>query len=403
MSAHRQLQLAATPLAIAILCTAMPAADTSRWARIRGVNFFTSSASNANSMWRHFDPAVADRELGWMEALGFNSVRLWLSEPAWREQPAAFLDALGRCLDLCAKHRLSALLVLFDSCGIEPRAGAVEMTVAEAYAHFLKLPDLPEAQKNIMQARYVQFASGRGRLMRVPVARDTPPDILFWQHWTPNPGLSRLGAEHWPELDAYTAAVMALAARRPAVIAVDAMNEPYTLMDLPPGASYRAARDRVDQFIAHISARLHSRYPAVERTIGSADFKDLQALARYQTLLSIHSYQLGDDLARTLGAAATFAREAGKPILLTECLANTDNWLRSYGDESLSTDEGQLRHYQRTLPLILNSRLGWYAWAGITGHMFTPTTDIMYSNGYLRPAALYLQRQLSGAPEDPHP
>ena len=391
------------PIAITILCAAMPAADTAHWAHIRGVNFFTSSASNATTMWRHFDPAVADRELGWMEALGFNSIRLWLSETVWREQRGAFLDALGRCLDLCAKHRLSALLVLFDSCGIEPRAGAVEMTVAEAYQHFLKSPDVPEAQKKIMQARYAQFASGRGRLMRVPVARDTPPDIIFWQHWTPNPGLSRLSPEYWPELDAYAGAVMALAARRPAVIAVDTMNEPATLMDLPPGASYSAARNRVNEFVAHIAERLRSKYPNAEQTIGSTNLQELRDLARYQTVLSIHSYQLGDDLAKTLRAALTFAREAGKPILLTECLANTDNWLRSYGDESLSTDEGQLRHYQRTLPLILNAGLGWYAWAGITGHMFTPTTDIMYSNGYLRPAALYLQRQLTGAPEDPHP
>ena len=345
MSVHRHLRLAAIPIAIAILCAAMPAADTAHWERIRGVNFFTSSASNATTMWRSFDSTVADRELGWMEALGFNSVRLWLSERAWREQRAAFLDALGRCLDLCAKHRLSAMLVLFDSCGIEPRAGAVEMTVAEAYEHFLKSPDVPEAQKKITQARYAQFASGRGRLMRVPLAPDTPPDILFWQHWTPNPGLSRLGAEHWPEMDAYADAVMALAARRPAVIAVDVMNEPSTLMDLPPGASFSGARNRVSEFVAHVAARLHSKYPNVEQTIGSADLKDLQALARYQTVLSIHSYQLGDDLAKTLRAAAAFARETGKPILLTEGLANTDDWLRSYGDESLSTDEGQLRHY----------------------------------------------------------
>jgi hypothetical protein len=392
-----------TLLLIFCLCAPMRAADASRWTRIRGVNFFTSDASNATNMWQRFDPAVADRELGWMELLGFNSVRLWLSEQAWREQPNAFLSAIDRCLDLCAKHRLSAMLVLFDSCGIEPRADAVEMTVAEAYQHFLKAPALPDEQKKLMESRYRQFATGRGRLMMVPVGPDTPFDIIFWQYWTPNPGLSRIRAEHWPELDAYADAVVAIAARRPAVIALDVMNEPSTLMDLPKGMNYRAARERVDAFIDHTATRLHGKYPNVEQTVGSANLEDMRALARYQTVLSIHSYLLGDDLVKTLRSAVDFARTAGKPAILTECLANTDNWLKSYGEESMSTDEGQLRHYQRTLPLITSSGLGWYAWGGIAGHMFTPSTDILYSSGYLRPAALYLQRELTGAPENPHP
>lgn len=372
--------------------------DDFRWARLRGVNFFNSEASNATTMWQRFDPSVADRELGWMEMLGFNSVRLWLSEEAWREKPSAFTAALARCLELCGKHRLSALLVLFDSCGIEPRPDAVDMTVAEAYEHFLKSPALPDEQKKLMQSRYAAFALGRGRLMRVPVAPGTPPDIIFWQHWTPNPGLRRIGSEHWPDLDRYADAVMQIASRNSAVIAVDVMNEPSTLMDLPPGMSYGAAKERVLAFVAHTAARLHGPWPNLQLTIGSGNLDDMKQLARWQTVLSIHSYLLGDDLTKALQAAADFAHEAGKPILLTECLANTDDWLKSYGEEGISTDEGQLRHYQRTLPLILNSGMGWYAWAGIAGHMFTPSTDIMGSGGYLRPAALYLQRELTKAP-----
>ena len=389
-----------TAFALLLAMACLHAADTSRWSGLRGVNFITSNASNATTMWQRFDPDVADRELGWMQLLGFNSVRLWLSEQAWREQPAVFPEALGRCLDLCAKHRLSALLVLFDSCGIEPRTDAVEMTVSEAYEHFLKSPSLPEQQKKLLETRYAGFALGRGRLMMVPVGRDTPPDIIFWQHWTPNPGLTRIGPENWPELDDYADAVVKVAARHPAVIAIDTMNEPSTLMDLPPGMNYGAARARVEAFIAHTATRLHSKYPSLQETIGSSNLDDMRALSSYQTVLSIHSYLLGDKLVKTLQAAREFAREAGKPVILTECLANTDNWLTSYGDESISTDEGQLRHYQRTLPLILNSGMGWYAWAGIAGHMFTPSTDILYSSGYLRPAALYLQHTLAGAAED---
>jgi hypothetical protein len=80
--------------------------------------------------------------------------------------------------------------------------------------------------------------------------------------------------------------------------------------------------------------------------------------------------------------------------LLTECLANTDNWLKRHGEERLSSDEGQLRHYEATLPILLNSGIGWYSWGFIVGGMFTPFTDILYPNGYRRPAAAYLEQNL---------
>ena len=348
-------------------------------------------------MWLRFDPNLTDRELGWMEQLGFNSVRLWLSEPAWHDRPIRFLANLSKCLDLCRKHKLSVLLVLFDSCGIEPRPDAVEMTVSDAYKHFLRSPSISSEQKQLVRTRYAAFALGRGRYMRIPVGKNTPPDIIFWQNWTPNPGLSRIGPENWPELDAYLDAVLTTAARHPAVLAFDVMNEPSTLMDLPTGMSYAAARARVDAFVAHTVTQFQTKYPTAERTIGSGNLGDLKSLSHFQTVLSIHSYLLGDELVKTLRSAAAFAHQAGKGILLSECLANTDDWLKAYGEESISTDEGQLRHYQRTLPLILNSGMGWYSWGGMAGRMFTPSTDLVYPSGYLRPAALYLRRELAGA------
>jgi hypothetical protein len=367
----------------------------SPWSQLHGVNFFTSTAVNATDMWRHFDASLADRELGWMQRIGFNSVRLWLSEQAWRENHELFEHNLVTALDLCKKHRLSILLVLFDSAGIETRSDAVEMTVGEAYDHFLNLPSLSDKEKQLVRRRYAAFAQGRGRYMLVPVGKDTPADIIFWQNWTPNPGLRRIGRENWLEFDAYTDAVMKTVAGRPEVLAIDLMNEPATLMDLPADVSYHEAKSRVGAFVIHIATYLQSKYPAVDRTIGSSNLADMQSFAQYQTVLSIHSYVLGDELARNLRLAADFAGQAHKGIILSECLANTDDWLKAYGEESISTDEGQLKHYQRTLPLVLKSGIGWYAWGGIVGRMFTPTTDLVYPSGYLRPAALYLQRVLS--------
>jgi hypothetical protein len=394
-------------LFLCLLCStllvATGAAQDVRWSQLRGVNFFTSNATNATEMWRHFDSPLADRELGWMEHLGFNSVRLWLSEQAWHENHELFAGNLATALTLSRKHNLSVMLVLFDSCGIEARSDAIEMTVGEAYKHFLESPSLSAQQKQTVHSRYATFAEGRGRYIPIPVGKDTPSDVIFWQNWTPNPGLRKIGRENWPELEAYTDAVMKTAAENPGVLAFDLMNEPSTVMDLPATLTYSEGEAQVDAFLAHIATYFENRYPNAVRTIGSGNLADMKKFARYQTVLSIHSYALGEELVKNLKAAADVARRANKGLILSEGLANTDDWLKAYGDESISTDEGQLRHYQGTLPIILNSGIGWYAWGGIVGRMFTPSTDLVYPSGYLRPAAIYLQKELPKIPHQQHP
>lgn len=390
-----EVSLGLGSLLVALLAPFPADAAETQWNRVRGVNFFTSDAKNATEMWKHFDAKRAERELRWMKELGFNSVRLWLSEEAWHENPKSFLANLEACLDLAAKQKMTAMLVLFDCCGVEPRKDAVEMRVGEAYRHFLESPSLTEKQKTEMKSRYAVFAEGRGRHMRIPVGKDSPPDIIFWQHWTPNPGYRRLGKDNWPEFDKYTDAVAKVAEGHANVIAIDIMNEPSTLMDLPADVTLAAAKSAVVKFVAHTADHLARTHPQVVRTIGSSTLEDMKALAEHQSVLSIHSYVLGDRLAKVLDEAAHFARATEKPMLLTECLANTNNWLNKYGEEELSSDEGQLRHYERILPVLLKSGMGFYAWGGMVGAMFTPMTDLVYPSGYLRPAAAYLQRELA--------
>ncbi len=397
MIAARKTVLVALLISFALLVPAANAGESGQpeWNRIRGINFFTSTAMNATDMWRHFDTEMADRELGWMQQLGFNGVRLWLSEVAWHENPEAFQRNLNTMLGLSEKHKMSVMLVLFDCGGVEARADSVEMSLGDAYPYFLRQPSLSEEDKKTIRSRYATFAEGRGKLMYVPVGKDTPYDVMFWQHWTPNPGFRKLGAENWPEFEAYMDAVVKTMKGRQETIVVDLMNEPATLMDLPAGVKYTDAKAQVVAFVGRTAAYFQSKYPNVERTIGSSDLKDMESLAQYQTVLSIHSYVLGDALEKVLKAASEFAEQQHKGLILSECLANTDDWLKSYGEESLSTDEGQLRHYERTLPIILKSGIGFYAFGGFVGRMFTPTTDLIYPNGYIRPAAVYLQRELS--------
>ena len=83
-----------------------------------GCNFTPSTAINELEMWQaaNFDPATIDRELGWAEGLGFNSVRVFLHDLLWQADSKAFLKRMDDFLDLADKHHIKVVFVLFDSC-----------------------------------------------------------------------------------------------------------------------------------------------------------------------------------------------------------------------------------------------------------------------------------------------
>ncbi len=83
-----------------------------------GSNFLPSTAINQLEMWQadSFDPITIDRELGWAESLGFTSMRVFLHDLLWTEQPEAFLDRIDQFLAIAAKHKIRPMFVLFDSC-----------------------------------------------------------------------------------------------------------------------------------------------------------------------------------------------------------------------------------------------------------------------------------------------
>ncbi len=99
-----------------------------RWSRARaqqwheargwlvGVNYLPSTAINQLEMWQQatFDPVVIDRELGWAESLGFNSLRVFLHDLAWKQDEAGFYARLDEFLSIAQKHHLGVMLVIFD-------------------------------------------------------------------------------------------------------------------------------------------------------------------------------------------------------------------------------------------------------------------------------------------------
>jgi hypothetical protein len=83
---------------------------------LRGCNFFTSDAKSAADQWqeRGFEEKfkTADREMELAAKTGFNTVRLCMEYVNWEQEHDGFLERFDRCLDLCAKHGLKALVLL---------------------------------------------------------------------------------------------------------------------------------------------------------------------------------------------------------------------------------------------------------------------------------------------------
>lgn len=97
-------------------------ADTARaWRQetpwLVGANYTPASAINQLEMWQEetFDPEQIDKELGWAESLGFNSVRVFLHHLLWEQDSEGLVQRMDRFLEIAERHKIGVMFVLFDS------------------------------------------------------------------------------------------------------------------------------------------------------------------------------------------------------------------------------------------------------------------------------------------------
>ena len=83
---------------------------------LAGSNFIPSTAINQLEMWQAdtFDEATIDRELAMAEALGFNSMRVFLHDLPWKQDSAGFVQRIDRFLGIADRHHIGVMLVLLD-------------------------------------------------------------------------------------------------------------------------------------------------------------------------------------------------------------------------------------------------------------------------------------------------
>ena len=85
---------------------------------ITGCNFQPSTAINQLEMFQKdsFDPVTIDRELGWAENLGFNTMRVYLHHILWTTDKDGFKKRLNEYLTISSRHGIKTLFVFFDDC-----------------------------------------------------------------------------------------------------------------------------------------------------------------------------------------------------------------------------------------------------------------------------------------------
>jgi hypothetical protein len=93
---------------------------------LSGANFNPSTAINQLEMWQKdtFDPNTIDRELGYAEGIGFNTMRVYLHSLAYKADPDGFKNRMEQYLAIAEKHGIKTMFVFFDDVwGKTPKVG----------------------------------------------------------------------------------------------------------------------------------------------------------------------------------------------------------------------------------------------------------------------------------------
>ena len=248
-----------------------------------GANFIPSDAINELEMFQAatFNPALNDKELGMGESIGMNTMRVFLQDQLWQQDPAGFKQRLDTFLALAAKHHIRPLLVLFDSCWEpNPHLGPQH-------------PPIPGVHN-----------SG----------------------WVQSPGKQELlDTAYEPKLKAYVTGIVGAFANDPRILGWDVWNEPDNRGgDVVADETAKVAR--VDQLLPQVFAWARSANPIQPLTSGVwtgnwSDPAKESATTKIQLaesdIISFHDYGWPEQFeARILALQANH-----RPIICTEYMA----------------------------------------------------------------------------------
>jgi len=284
-------------VAVIGMATAQARAQDQRWSEAQanawyekqawpvGADFLPSTAINELEMWQAetFDTVTIDRELGWAENIGMNTMRVFLHNLVWEQDPKGFDKRVDTFLTIAAKHHIKPVFVLFDSCwDPSPKLGPQH-------------PPIPGVHN-----------SG----------------------WVQAPGIEILeDPAQYPRLQKYVVGVVGAFANDQRILAWDVWNEPDntnhgSYEELEPGNKVAL----VISLLPQVFAWARSVHPTQPLTSGvwHGDWSSLDKMppmAKIQIeqsdVISFHNYDWPEDFEQSIIELKQFNR----PLLCTEYMA----------------------------------------------------------------------------------
>lgn len=146
-----------------------------------GADFVPSTSINELEMWQAdtFDAATIDRELGWAEAAGMNTMRVFLHNLLWEQDPKGFQQRMDQFLQISAKHHIRPMFVLFDSCwDPHPKLGPQHPPIPGVHnSGWVQAPGAEVLRDPSQYPKLEQYVKG------VVGAFASDPRILAWDLW----------------------------------------------------------------------------------------------------------------------------------------------------------------------------------------------------------------------------
>jgi hypothetical protein len=325
----RRLQalfMAASLIAIG-LRTSVVEAQTARWPEEKanawyeqqpwliGSNYVPKSAINQLEMWQEatFDPVEIDIELAWAEALGMNTMRVFLHDLLWQQDVTGFQRRIDQFLTIASRHHIRPLFVLFDSCWDPlPHLGPQH-------------PPIPGVHN-----------SG----------------------WVQSPGAKALAdPSQYPRLKAYVQGVVAAFAKDDRLLSWDVWNEPgadnagnYPKEEVPDKtARVTALLPQVFEWAREAKPRqpLTSGVWAVDTSPDGANLGELQRIQLHESdIVTFHNYSWPEFFRRQVG----WLKKYNRPVICSEYMA------RSVGST-----------FDTVLPIAKEERVGAINWGFVAG------------------------------------
>lgn len=316
-------------MAAIFLCANAAVSETPRWSEQKandwyaqqpwlvGSNYIPKSAINELEMWQEasFDPGEIDKELGWAEAMGMNTMRVFLHDLLWQQDAPGFRKRIDKFLGIASRHHIRPLFVLFDSCWD------------------------PAPQLGLQHA---------------------PIPGVHNSGWVQSPGAKALAdPSQYPRLKEYVQGVVGAFAKDDRILGWDVWNEPGS----DQTGNYPKTELNNKDKIARVAALLPQAFgwarevnPTQPLTSGvyevdtAADENALEEIERIQVresdIITFHNYSWPEDFKSEIAWLRRFHR----PVICTEYMA------RSVGSI-----------FDTILPIAKQERVGAINWGFVAG------------------------------------